>query len=154
MESDGVAVLEHDHLALSQRVLLLRTLFDGLSIRRVDLQALARDVSALQDELLVHFAREEEVLFPFVVERCPDLSDDVARLNAEHDAVCGGLERLRFLAESETSLRLDANLLATFDRFERTYAEHAREELALLRTVAARLTGVERQQIAELVRGI
>src|SRR3970282_1404344 len=57
-------------------------------------RALAED---LRDELLEHFANEEEGLFPFIRECVPVKVDIVDRLAAAHNVICGAVVRLAHL---------------------------------------------------------
>ena len=151
--ADPVLQLEHDHTGFSQAVAGLKSTVHLRSGR--DDRALASAVQALCDELLVHFAREEEGLFPYVVERFPDVAPAIERLLAGHDVVCGCLVRLAHALGRDGELPTSPGAAAgLFDRFEQAYADHARAEIALLRELDARLSKEQRQEIAALVEGL
>jgi iron-sulfur cluster repair protein YtfE (RIC family) len=147
-----VVQLEHDHTGFSQVIAALRGRLGAHPSAREKVDASAVSiVEALSEELLVHFAREEEGLFPYVTRAFPEVGPAIDRLLAGHDVVCGCLVRLAHLL-GRPGDREAAHAL--FDRFERAYAEHARAEIAVLRELDARLTPEQRQEIAALVEGL
>lgn len=147
--TDPVASLVHDHMALNQRLLELAKLIDRLRQgEQVEGGALLHE---LRETLFLHFAREEEGLFPFVVEAMPELSWQVQSMAAAHDGICGGLSRLLHMLATGAE---PAAVLAVFERFERAYGEHARSESALLAAVDQAATPAQRAQLAELVAGL
>lgn len=150
--ADPVSEFEHDHVAFSQAVGQLKSLLGHRARNEVgDLQILHL-VETLRDEVLVHFAKEEEALFPFLARALPDVGLAVDELLVAHDTVCGSLLRL---AHSLSKGMVQRELtLALFDRFERAYREHARAEVAFLRGVGARLDSSQRNELAALVSGL
>lgn len=150
---DPVEDLVHDHADINRRVLAL-----GSTIRTLDRDdgngmavALVTRLGELRELLFLHFAREEEGLFPLVAEAMPELADEVAAMAMAHDAICGGLARMYHLAAANADL---PTILAVFTRFEIAYAGHAQTEANLLRTLHGRLDPAQRAQLAELVRGL
>ena len=123
----------------------------------------------LRELLFLHFAREEEGLFPFVADRLPELGDRVAAMAVAHDAICGSLARMVHTAtatapmvavaaqdEAEAAAHPGelALLGALFERFQTAYADHARLEAELLAVLDDRLDAAQRAQLAELVRDL
>jgi iron-sulfur cluster repair protein YtfE (RIC family) len=150
---DPVQDLVHDHADINRRVFAL-----GSAIRALDRDdgngmalALVTRLGELRELLFLHFAREEEGLFPLVAESLPELADEVHAMALAHDAICGGLARMYHLASANTEL---STILAVFTRFETAYAAHAEVEVRLLHTLAGRLDPAQRAQLAELVRGL
>ena len=150
---DPVQELVHDHADINRRVLAL-----GAAIRALDRNdghgmavALVGQLGELRELLFLHFAREEEGLFPFASEAVPELAAPVQAMAMAHDAICGGLARMCHLASANADLTV---VLAVFGRFETTYATHADSEAELLRQLTARLDGAQRARLAELVRGL
>jgi iron-sulfur cluster repair protein YtfE (RIC family) len=150
---DPVQDLVHDHADINRRVFAV-----GSAIRALDRQdgdgmalALVKPLGELRELVFLHFAREEEGLFPFVSETVPELIDQVHAMELAHDAICGGLARMYHLAVANAEL---ATILAVFTRFETTYASHAEVEAGLLHTLNGRLDPAQRAQLAELVRGL
>jgi hypothetical protein len=150
---DPVQELVHDHADINRRVLGL-----GAAIRALDRNdgngmalALVHRLGELRELLFLHFAREEEGLFPFVAEAVPELADQVQAMAMAHDAICGGLARMYHLASANADLTV---LLVVFARFETAYASHADSEAELLRQLGRRLDPAQRAQLAELVRGL
>ena len=151
--TDPIQDLAHDHADINRRVLAL-----GSAVR-----ALARDdgngmalalvtrLGELRELLFLHFAREEEGLFPFVSDTVPELSEQVQAMAIAHDAICGGLARMYHLAVANAEI---ATIISVFTRFEIAYASHADAEAKILRTLGGRLDPEQRDQLAALVRGL
>lgn len=150
---DPVQELAHDHADINRRVLAL-----GTTIRALDVEdgnglavALVARLGELRELLFLHFAREEEGLFPFVAEAVPELSGQVQNMALAHDAICGALARMYHLAAANAEL---PTIAAVLERFEAAYASHAESEGELLHNLNARLGPRQREKLAELVRGL
>ncbi len=162
-DPDLLAQLEHDHGPLSEWVETLRELVDALrdapspSDRAREIHpALAEAVSELRDDLLEHFGREEECLFPFLFETLPTLRPQVEVLESGHDQICGALLRLGYLADREVDdfvEQLD-QVVHTFRRFEDAYTKHAAEERDLLHHADATLDPAQRAALRDAERGL
>jgi hypothetical protein len=151
--SDPVQDLVHDHADINRRVFAL-----GSTIRALDRDggngmalALVTRLGELRELLFLHFAREEEALFPMVAELVPELADQVHSMALAHDAICGGLARMYHLAAANTDL---TTIIAVFLRFETAYASHSESEAELLNALGHRLDPAQLAQLAELVRGL
>jgi iron-sulfur cluster repair protein YtfE (RIC family) len=151
--TDPIQDLAHDHADINRRVLAL-----GAAVRALDRDdgdgmalALVTRLGELRELLFLHFAREEEGLFPFVSEAVPDLAEQVHAMAVAHDAICGGLARMYHLAAANTEI---ATIIAVFTRFEGAYASHAEVEAEILHTLGGRLDRAQREQLAALVRGL
>ena len=147
LTDDPVRELTHDHADLNRRVLEL-----GATIaKQSELQALAPLLRDLREQLFLHFAREEEGLFPLVSDWIPELADQVLAMAVAHDTICGALARMVHSASTEADPAVFRGL---FVRFQTAYAEHAKSELDLLQQLDSRLDTTQRAQLAELVRGL
>jgi hypothetical protein len=151
--TDPVEDLVHDHADINRRVLTL-----GSAIRALDRNdgngmalALVTRLGELRELLFLHFAREEEGLFPFVAEAVPELAEQVHAMAVAHDAICGGLARMYHLASTNEDL---AVILVVFARFEAAYGSHADTEATLLHELSQKLDPAQRAQLSELVRGL
>ena len=74
--TDPRVALEHDHVHLSRLVADLRTMIGelGSDSARHDLaEEITATLATLRDDLFEHFGREEEALFPYLMETLPDL---------------------------------------------------------------------------------
>lgn len=153
---DPLHELSHDHRHLSELALEVRALFGDGPLGDGERAELADAVARLHDELLVHFAREEEGLFPFVLERLAELGPRVETLRAGHDSVCGAISRLHHAIGhgAAASAGAEAGWRETFSRFESLYSAHAREEIAVLRDVAARLDAAARVELDAILEGL
>lgn len=150
-EPDPVASLVHDHGAINRIILDLTKEMEALRRREEVNPDLADELHALRDLLFLHFAQEEEGLFPFVAEALPTLAEQVQAMAAAHDGICGGLSRLIHMLETQADA---ATTLGVFDRFEQAYAEHAQLEASLLAVVDRHVSPTQRAALAELVRGL
>lgn len=156
---DPLLVLEHDHVHLSRLVAELRQMTAELQRddARPDLSDdIAATLASLRDDLFEHFGREEEVLFPFLAERLPDLGTALARLEGAHDRICGGISRLHAIAATgDAGLREHRALVAQlFSRFDAEYVEHARHESEFLRSLNPRLDDDTRKHVRRLMSGV
>ncbi len=151
---DPVRELEHTHGHLNKLVTDVQRLVHDDAAGTPGSDARAELVSALEllrDELLTHFANEEEALFPFIRESLPNKADAVDRLESAHDMICGAVTRLMHLAGRDA----DSAALATLhQRFESSYVEHSQHEAALLGELGKSLTALQRGELAVLLRGI
>ena len=145
----GIHDLEHDHATLTNAVEDLRA--QALSGKGdfPDERFLAKIVE-VADELFEHFAREEEGLFPYILDVLPDQAEVIAQMQAAHDRICGAASRIAQLAE-----RPNADLaVSLFRRFDAEYTGHAKREAEFLRSLAARLTSDQQETLAGILREI
>lgn len=153
MTNDPLHALAHDHEGLNRRVLALGAIMTELE-RDGQVpapRALVAPVGELRELLFLHFAREEEGLFPFVGDVVPDLADRVREMETAHDAICGAVARMFDLAATNAPL---VAILPVFRRFENAYAEHASTEALLLKSLDQRLDAEQRARLATLVDGL
>ncbi len=162
-DPDLLEQLEHDHGPLSEWVETLRQLIDTLRDAPAPIErarelhpTLTEAVSELRDDLLEHFGREEECLFPFLYETLPALRPQVEVLESGHDRICGALLRLGYLADRDVDTfvgQLD-QVVNTFRRFEDAYVKHAAEERDLLQHADATLDPAQRAALRDAERGL
>ncbi|MGZ3422057.1 MAG: hemerythrin domain-containing protein [Polyangiales bacterium] len=141
---DPLLALEHDHVHLSRIVADLRDMVPASH------PELVPTLLALRDDLFHHFAREEEALFPYLVQTLPDLKPAIAVLESAHDRVCGAVSRLCALADKGPS-PLIAQL---FERLDAEYLDHARKESEFLRGLAGRLSKEQRAHVRALIQDV
>lgn len=156
---DLIERLNHDHLPLTQAVDNLRTLLlhePGAQQFSECWENIGDITEFLRDELLEHFGREEEALFPFVVDALPQLRECVASLESEHDSLCGAVTRLAHLAQRGQDVLQEqfSQAQATFTRFENNYLKHAEKERDFLQAIAKGLTPSQRIALDEATRGL
>jgi iron-sulfur cluster repair protein YtfE (RIC family) len=147
-EPDPVLELLHDHDDLNQLVRDVGDLVRGGNLD--DTPALAAQLKELREHLFLHFAREEEGVFPYVSAGFPELADDVAAMVNAHDTACGAVARMVHAAQTGDR----APLPGLFERFESSYTLHARAERALLQQIAERLAPGHRAELIDLLRGL
>jgi hemerythrin-like domain-containing protein len=157
--NDPIEQLTHDHGQLGAfvqvaAVSLARMEREGrMSEESVD--ELVHAVESLRDALLVHFAREEEGLFPFVDAHVPALRGQVAELLSDHDAVIARTAELIQAAGRVVGTGVGYALcVSSYDRFVEVYAAHAKAEQALLRGVDEALDAEARQELRILLEAI
>jgi hypothetical protein len=155
---DPLHELEHDHGHLTRLVFELREQLHEAAVK--DPQeahaALAETIHTLGEDLVEHFAREEEGLFPFVSETVPELREHVQRLSGAHDTVCGAILRMRHAVGDDAAAFASRipSLLALHERFDVAYTEHSRDERALLDGLKSRLDPEARRTLATLLQGL
>lgn len=152
---DPIGELSHDHSALSALLLAVRDVLQrsGIGVEPHDAVELRDGVEALRDEMLLHFAKEEEALLPFVIERFASMRQRAEALRTDHEAVCRSAEEL--LRASERALAASqalADCRASLRALEELYTKHTQSELALLRDVDELLDEGARAQLRTLVR--
>jgi hypothetical protein len=138
----GLHQLEHDHTALSQHVAELRTL-----VHREPRDIFASKLDAVMSDLFEHFAREEEGLFPYIIEQFPDQADVVAQLQAAHDRICGAASRIAALSPEQIDLAI-----TLFERFDAEYTGHAQRETEFLRSLGARLSPTQQDALSKILQ--
>jgi hypothetical protein len=149
---DPVRQLEHAHGHLNRLVLDVAESLSGKGPTTPDAwEDLGARLDALREELLQHFADEEEALFPFVRASVPAMLDAVHRLETAHDMICGSVVRMGHLASGAPNL---ASLLVVHDRFQSAYTQHSKEELELFEELGRRLDGAQRGELATRLRGL
>jgi len=149
--TDPIRDLAHDHADLNQRVVAITSL---LRTGEPDPELHDELVLALghfREDLFLHFAREEEALFPFIATAVPELAVQIEAMAVAHDTICGALARTCHMAENDAEL---AAIAPVFERFQLVYADHASAESLLLRSLDRRLGPAQREQLAALVAGI
>ena len=150
--TDPIDQLTHDHGDLNRRVLAIGTQVRSLQrVTSSTTESLVTPLRELREMLFLHFAREEEGLFPFVTEHLVELSAQIHEMEVAHDTICGALARMVHLAQTDSTLALVAQL---FDRFENAYADHAQMEAELLDSLSTRLDDDQRTRLAALVDGL
>lgn len=109
----------------------------------------------LREALLMHFAKEQEGLFPFVIANAQGMEKSVARLAKEHEALSAAVVRVEQVVHRKTRSRNGAEPLDTaLKRFNALYTNYAPTETRFLRRVDARLDDGQRLDLATLVRGL
>lgn len=157
---DPVRKFAHSHVHLNELVLelgqLARSRVDrGRGSSRIR-RRLVVCAAKLRDDLLGHFADEEEGLFPFVSRYLPERSAVVERLQSAHDTICGSLVRLAHLVAHDKDVFGSGHgaLLGHYGRFVEAYAAHAKEEAAFLEGLAEGLDSTQRTALAGILRGL
>lgn len=151
--TDPVARFEHSHAALTRLVMEIREAIreePGEKSRKHLVERLER----LRDELLRHFADEEEGLFPFLRSHVPARAEAVDRLADTHDALCGAVVRLVHLVQDDRKAPEPPTIESHYERFESTYGQHSRAEAALLEELGATLDAPQRTELARILKGL
>lgn len=155
---DPIDELAHDHGQLSVLVFeILHALECKPAPPRPVEQAWLRErLVSLREALLLHFAREEEGLFPFLAQHFPDAAPRVEAMEVAHDGMCGSVTRMAHLAEqgADAFARHLPTITASFMRFLEGYVTHSKQESGLLQEIAGRLDAEQRAVLAELIRGV
>jgi len=145
---DPFLALGHDHVHLGRLVADLREM---VPTSHPDL---GPTLAALRDDLFHHFAREEEALFPYLVQTLPDLAPSIAVLESAHDRVCGAVSRLCALVEKSDVKEPSPLIAHLFERLDAEYLDHARKESEFLRGLGERLSKEQRKHVRVLIQDI
>lgn len=148
MANTGTVIdqLEHDHILVEKIVDDLREAIQSALRGECEIVELRDNfsefVSVADEELFEHFDREEQVVFPFLIENVPGAEDSIRRLENAHDRMCGAMSRMQRLLDEDGDERFAENfdtMVALFTRFDANFVRHSREELALFRTLGQQL---------------
>lgn len=152
--SDAIRNFVHHHGNLNRHVVGLAARIEALRTAafRTTPVGLIGPLEELRESLFLHFACEEEGLFPFVATFGAELATSVGDMVLAHDEICGALARVCALASGDAPI---ASIVPIFERFERAYAAHAaREGALLLAALDEKLGADERQRLAEIVAAL
>jgi iron-sulfur cluster repair protein YtfE (RIC family) len=137
---DELELLHDDHSLLSSQVVhvvtLIKSLEDGGQIAASHYSEVLRQMEILRQQLLEHFAFEEEEAFPRLDDKFPKVHSKLEQLQSQHDSVLTAFEALRSALWTETKASLVPDATARCDRFESTFQLHAAAETELLRELA------------------
>jgi len=152
-KSDPIRQFEHSHGRLSTLALEVAAQLRAAEVSPTvkAWKELGAGLRRLRDELLRHFADEEEALFPFVRACVPKKAAAVDRLEAAHDTICGAAVRMVHVGAGERHV---AALRTLYERFENAYARHSAEETQLFEGLGQLLDGSQRLELAERLRGL
>jgi hemerythrin-like domain-containing protein len=155
--------LHHEHAHLTR-------LFDELSqtFRRVAagsvgdedcddaLATAAEDLGAALDEMLHHFSQEEEILFVEISERFPELSQEIERLERNHESIAGHARSLlALLGRGHQSFREDyERAIQTLSSVSQEVTQHTLDEAQVYGDALKRLAPDERRAMLEQLKQI
>lgn len=158
--ADPIKKLEHDHVPVGQLLEQLLDCFAAIERGKQPADAMhamfSEALSDMSDELLEHFAREEEGLFPLLLRELPALEPQVEAVQSAHDGICGALVRISHLVQRGPAHFAEhfAHVRVLFERFQQAYAAHARDERTLLRQADQQLNDQQRAELAGLLEGL
>ena len=143
---DPLRELSHDHRELTSLLLAVHAAISRIKKRESrledELHEIRDGIEAFREALLVHFAREQEGLLPFVAKEVPSMTAQSERLMADHEDLAALLTRVvESLGAAETAATLES-WSGDLARFEELYSAHSRIELAFLQDVARSLADV------------
>ncbi len=134
---DDLDLLHDDHALLNSQVVhvvtLIKSLGDKQSTSSSLISEVLRQTEILRQQLLEHFAFEEEEAFPRLDDRYPAIKSKLQQLQEQHERVLASFEELRSVLWDESQGLLAQDTTARCDRFESAFTLHAAEETALLR---------------------
>ena len=118
----------------------------GTSRLEDELHEMTDGLEAFREELLEHFAREQEGAFPFVAQRLPSEQERVDELVAQHDRIAEAINAVvkdLHRADPTQPSPAIAAWSSALARFDALYAEHTKTEVAFFSDVTAALGGDE-----------
>jgi iron-sulfur cluster repair protein YtfE (RIC family) len=141
---DELELLHDDHSLLSSQVVhvvtLIKSLEDGGHIAPLHYSEVLRQMEILRQQLLEHFAFEEEEAFPRIDGKFPKVHARLEQLQVQHDNVLLAFEALRAALWTEAKVPSAPDATARCDKFESAFQLHAAAEADLLREVATMST--------------
>jgi iron-sulfur cluster repair protein YtfE (RIC family) len=147
--------IEVDHIRLASEVARLHERISQLAAHtgsqdaRDDLVAV---IVHLMEQLFAHFAREEEVLFPYLTTAGLLVPSQLAQMLSAHDRICGAAARIHSLAVAGKLSQADVGLVQSlFERFETEFTAHSKFEGEFLGNVAKTLDSVHEAHLAALL---
>lgn len=150
-------MLVHDHDVLTSQVEHVAAMLHGLSGNDFDAATLRDElinqVDLLKDQLLEHFAFEEEAAFPYLTNAMPEDAPRLHSMSAAHDRVARCLVEVSDLLRvttRETLARQTGPIVATFERFLNHYRSHVSEESEVLSTLQTKLSAEQRRELSSL----
>lgn len=150
-------MLVHDHDVLTSQVEHVAAMLHGLSGSSFDAATLRDElinqVDLLKDQLLEHFAFEEEAAFPYLINAMPEDAPRLRAMSGAHDRVARCLvevsELLR-VTTRETLARQSGPIAATYERFLNHYRSHVSEESEVLSSLQTQLSEEQRRELSSL----
>ena len=135
--------LAHDHRELNDLLVAVHEAIarieKGVSKLEDELHEMTDGLEAFREELLEHFAREQEGAFPWLANRLPDERTRVDELIAQHDRIAESLNAvIKDLAKPDQSAST-ISWSQALTRFEKLYAEHSKTELAFFNDITTAL---------------
>jgi len=141
---DELELLHDDHSLLSSQVVhvvtLIKSLEDSGHIAAAYFSEVLRQMEILRQQLLEHFAFEEEEAFPRLDDKYPAIRSKLEQLQAQHDSVLAAFEALRSVLRAEKKEPRVPDPSTSCNRFESAFELHAAAETALLRELATMAT--------------
>ena len=137
--------LAHDHRELNELLVAVHEAIArielGSSKLEDELHEMTDGLEAFREELLEHFAREQEGAFPWLGARMPHERGRIDQLIAQHDRIAESLNAvIKDLAKPGQTPDTSAWRRA-LDRFESLYADHSKSEHAFFNDITAALEG-------------
>ncbi len=138
---DELELLHDDHSLLSSQVVhvvtLIKSLEDTGNIAASHYSEVLRQMEILRQQLLEHFAFEEEEAFPRLDDKFPKVRSKLEQLQSQHDSVLAAFEALRAALWSETKVSRTPDATVRCDKFELAFQSHAAAETELLRELSS-----------------
>ena len=137
---DDLELLHDDHTLLSSQVVhvvsLIKSLGDGQNPGVSLISEVLRQMEILRQQLLEHFAFEEEEAFPLLGDRYPAIRTKLQRLQEEHERVLAAFDDLRSVLWAESKGLSAQETTTRCDQFEASFTQHAAAETALLQELS------------------
>lgn len=131
-ELNGLLVAVHEAIARIEK---------GTSKLEDELHEMTDGLEAFREELLEHFAREQEGAFPWLANRLPHERARVDELIAQHDHIAESLNSVIHDLGKPGQTATTSTWSQALARFESLYAEHSKTELAFFNDITAALEG-------------
>ena len=138
-----LAELAHDHRELNELLVAVHEAIarieKGESKLEDELHEMTDGLEAFREELLEHFAREQEGAFPWLAHRLPHERTRVDELMAQHDRIAESLNAVIKDLAKPGAVPDTATWRQALGRFEALYAEHSKSEVSFFHDITTAL---------------
>lgn len=150
---------EHDHLTrlFDDVYKTFEKLNDGvLDDEGEALESAAEDLQVALDEMMQHFAEEEEVLFVEIEKNFPAMAEEIAELVETHEDICDQTRWLqRLLTKSPDAIREEsARALEVLDGLRDDVRKHSDAEAGVYNKALKQLPPADRRRMMETLQSI
>ncbi len=155
--------LHHEHAHLTRLFTELSQTFRRVASSDVDdddwddaLTTAAEDLGAALDEMLHHFSQEEEILFVEIAERFPEFSDEISRLERNHESIVGHARNLlSLLGRGPQSFRDEyERAIQILSLVSEEVTQHTLDEAKVYGDALKKLAPAERRAMLEQLKQI
>ncbi len=153
---DVISHIEHEHSHLTRLFADIDRAFrqvnqDGVQASEDALSTVSEDLEHAMEEMLDHFAEEEQVLFAHIEERFPEMESEIVALVQAHELICDRTRWLQQLLNADRS-KLESEMakaLEIIHQLADEVAKHTEAESRVYTTALSQMSASERRELLE-----